>query len=177
MVCIVPCAKCVSGYHITASQHLAMISEDLKVDGRIVPHQEIVDSERPLAFLSARQCRDGFPYRTPQQVRAEIFRLADKYERKVTNGPFHKTEADRASCADSYLWVYSSDDSDDFMPSEKERRAEASRKGKNKKAEASRQGKNKKAEASSKGKGKKAESSSKGKSANAVDGAGCVDGR
>ena len=81
MVCIVPCEKCVSGFHDAASKHLAMISTDLKVDGRLVPISEIIGSERHLALLGARQVRDGFPYRTPQQIRAEILRLVDKYDR------------------------------------------------------------------------------------------------
>ena len=91
-----------------------------------------------------------------------MLRLADKFDRKVTNSPFYRTEADRDSYGRSCLWVVDSDDDDNFMPSSKERRVEALNKGK-KKAEASSKGNGKKAEASSKGKGKKAESSSKGK--------------
>ena len=162
MVCIGPCEKCVSGFHISASEHLARLSSNLKVDGRVVPIEEILHTESHLALLGAKLCRDGFPYRTPLQIRAEMLRLADKFDRKVTNSPFYRTEGDRDSYGRSCLWVVDSDDDDDFMPSSKERRVEAL---------------SKKAEASSKGKGKKAESSSKGKGGNTADGAGCIDGR
>jgi hypothetical protein len=83
--------------------------------------------------------------------------LAEKFDRKVTNSPFYRTEADRDSYGRSCLWVVDSDDDDDFMPSSKERRVEAL---------------SKKAEASSKGKGKKAESSSKGKGGSTRHGIG-----
>ena len=107
-----------------------------------------------------------------------MLRIQDKYERNVTNNPVHRTDADHDSYSLSCLWlVDSDDDDDDFMPSSKERRVEAVRKGKEKKAEASSKGISKKAEASSMCKGKKAESSSKGKGGNTVDGAGCIDGR
>ena len=177
MVCIGPCEKCVSGFHISASEHLARLSSNLKVDGRVVPIEEILHTESHLASLGAKPCRDGFPYRTPLQIRAEMLRLADKFDRKVTNSPFYRTEADRDSYGRSCLWVVDSDDDDNFIPSSKERRVEAPSKGKEKKAEASSKGNGKKAEASSKGKGKKAESSSKGKGGNTADGAGCIDGR
>ena len=166
MVCIVPCEKCVFGFHIVASEHLAKIITYLKVDGREIPLEEIVGSERHLALLGARLCRDGFPYRTPEQIRAEVLRLADKFDRHVTNAPIHRTQDIRERYGRSFLWVYSSDDDDDFMPSSKEKRAEAVRKGKEKKAETSR-----------KSAGKKPESSSKGKGAKSADGAGCIDGR
>ena len=166
MVCIVPCEKCVSGFHIAASEQLAKIITYLKVDGREIPLEEIVGSERHLALLGARLCRDGFPYRTTEQIRAEILRLADKFDRHVTNEPIHRTQDIRERYGRSFLWVYSSDDDDDFMPSSKERGVEALRKGKEKKAETS-----------SKGAGKKPESSSKGKGAKSADGAGCIDGR
>ena len=142
MVCIGPCEKCVSGFHISASEHLARLSSNLKVDGRVVPIEEILHTESHLTSLGAKLCRDGFPYRTPLQIRAEMLTLAEKFDRKVTNSPFYRTEADRVSYGRSCLWVVDSDDDDDFMPSK---------------------GKGKEAEASSKGKGKKAKSSSKGK--------------
>ena len=41
MVCIGPCEKCVSGFHISASEHLARLSSNLKVDGRVVPIEDI----------------------------------------------------------------------------------------------------------------------------------------
>ena len=179
MVCIGPCEKCVSGFHISASEHLVRLSSRLEVDGRVVPVEEILQSESHLAMLWAKLCRDGFPYRTPLQISVEMLRLQDKYDRNVTNSRLHQTDVDRYSYGRSCLWIISSDDDDDFMPSSKERRVEAVRKGKEKKAEASSKGKGKekKVEASSKGKGKKAESSSKCKGGNTADGAGCIDGR
>ena len=179
MVCIGPCEKCVSGFHNTASEHLARLSSRLEVDGRVVPFHEILESESHLAMLGAKLCRDGFPYRTPHQISAEMIRIQDKFHRKVTMNPLHRTDADRNSYSRSCLWIISSDDDDDCMPSSKETRVEAVRKGKEKKAEASSKGKGKekKVEASSKGKGKKAESSSKGKCGNTADGADCIDGR
>ena len=180
MVCIGPCEKCVSGFHITASEHLARNSSNLEVDGRVVPIEEILRTESHLALLGARLCRKGFPYRTPLQISAEINRIEDKFARNVMNNPLHRSDADRMSYGRSCLWLVDSDDDDDaFMPSSKERRVEALRKGKEKNTEASSKGKGKekKADASSKGKGKKAASSSKGKGGNTVDGAGCIDGR
>ena len=177
MVCIGPCEKCVSGFHISASEHLARLSSRLEVDGRVVPFHEILESESHLAMLGAKLCRDGFPYRTPLQISAEMLRIQEKFHRKVTMNLVHQTDADRHSYGRSRLWIISSDDDDDFMPSSKERRLEAVRKGKENKVESSSKGKGKKAEASSKGKAKKAESSSKGKGGNTADGVGCIDGR
>ena len=126
MVCIGPCEKCVSGFHITASEHLARISSNLEVDGRVVPIEEILRTESHLALLGAQLCRDGFPYRTPLQISAELLRIQDKFERNVTNNPVHRTDDDRGSYTLSCLWlVDSDDDDDDFMPSSKERRVEA----------------------------------------------------
>ena len=162
MVCVGPCEKCVSGFHITASEHLARIVSNLEVDGRVVPFEENLHIESHLALLGGKLCRAGFPYGTPLQISAKMLRIQDKYDRNVTNNLLHRTDADRYSYGRSCLWIISSDDDDDFMPSSKERRVEAP---------------SKKAEASSKGKGKKAESSSKGKDGNTADGAGCIDGR
>ena len=75
MVCIDPCEKCVSGFHITASEYLALIASNLEVDGRVVPIEEILHTESHLALLGAQLCRDGFPYRTPLQISAEIHRI------------------------------------------------------------------------------------------------------
>ena len=178
MVCVGPCEKCVSGFHITASEHLARCAINLQVDGRLVSCEEIVQSESHLALLGSKLCRAGFPYRTPLQIRAELLRIQAKFERNVTNSPVHRTDDDRGSYILSCHWlVDSDDDDDDFMPSSKERRVESVRKGKEKKAEASSKGISKKAEASSMGKDNKTESSSKGKGGNTVDGAGCIDGR
>ena len=60
MVCIGPCEKCVSGFHITASEYLALIASNLEVDGRVVPIEEILRTESHLALLGAQLCRDGF---------------------------------------------------------------------------------------------------------------------
>ena len=178
MVCVGPCEKCVSGFHITASEHLARYAINLQVDGRLVSCEEIVQSESHLALLGSKLCRAGFSYRTPLQIRAELLRIQAKFERNVTNSPVHRTDDDRGSYILSCHWlVDSDDDDDDFMSSSKEWRVEAVRKGKEKKAEVSRKGISKKAEASSMGKGKKAESSSKRKGGNTVDGVGCIDGR
>ena len=174
MVCIGPCEKCVSGFHITASEHLARIASNLEVDGRVVPIEKILH----LALLGAQLCRKGFPYRTPLQISAEIHRIEAKFARNVANNLLHRTDADRMSYGRSCLWLVDSDDDDNaFMSSSKERRVEALCKVKEKKVEASSKGNSKKAKVSSKGKDKKVESSSKGKGGNTADGAGCIDGR
>ena len=72
MVCVGPCEKCVSGFHITASEHLARYAINLQVDGRLVSCEEIVQSESHLALLGAKLCLAGFPYRTPLQISAKL---------------------------------------------------------------------------------------------------------
>ena len=179
MVCIGPCERCVSGFHYPARVRLFYLANRLKVDGRLVPVEEIVHTESHLALLGAKLCRDEFPYRTPAQIRAELLRLSDKYDRKVLNG----TEAERSFYGGCRLWIMSSDDADDFMPSSKERRVEAERKKAAAEAATSSKCKgaassNDKGESSSKRKSdssskRKSDSSSKRKS----DAGGCIDGR
>ena len=54
MVCVGPCEKCVSGFHITTSEHLARFARNFQVEGRVVSCEEIVHSESHLALLGAK---------------------------------------------------------------------------------------------------------------------------
>ena len=151
------------------SERLLLCAVELRVDGKEVPWEELISSDSLLTEVGAALRRHSWPNRYPQEIRKELLRLLDRYDKKVVSGKF-RNEADRMWFAKNpRTWIDESEDEDDiFMPSgalSSKGKSDASAKGKSV-APSSRS----KTASSSRS---KSVASSKSK----TDVGGCVDGR
>jgi hypothetical protein len=110
------------------SRDLLQISTDFRVDNRIVPWDELLNSDNLLNELAhALRRKRGWPLRTPEEIRQELRRLHARWSSFVRKW---KSESDPIRWAENHpdLWIDESEDEDDlFMASSTEKR-EATRK-------------------------------------------------
>ena len=96
------------------SSTLLSLVTDFRMDNRIVPWDELISSDTIMNELAHQLRRSGWPERTYEEVRKELFRLHERWEKVVVP----KSESFRRIAANNpCLWTEESEDEDDiFMP-------------------------------------------------------------
>ena len=96
------------------SKCLLRLATDFRMDNRIVPWDDLINSDTILNEFAHSLRRSGWPERTYEEVHKELLRLHERWKKVVV--PKSETSR-RTATKHPFLWTEESEDDDDiFMP-------------------------------------------------------------
>ena len=111
-------------FHRVMSQCVLRLAANFEVDNRIVPWDELINSDTLLRELGQAFTRSGWPSRTVKEIRKELLRLHERWKKQQHKSPSYLRIAAENTC----LWTDESDDEDViFMPSKKAKTTSSSK--------------------------------------------------